>query len=102
MCRNAAAVMIAWCVLATAPSPGNAEEYLDLPTGVIHVALPPGPIEMKYTVKNDKPLLRLSSGKAVIVAQDYLPRRRQGSHGVCGHQGWDHVGQHRRDEGLRD
>ena len=69
MYRSAVALAIVGCILAATPLPCSTEEYLDLPEGVIHVALPPGAIKMEYTVKNGKPLLRLTAGKAVIEAR---------------------------------
>jgi hypothetical protein len=61
--------MIVWCAVAATTAPGPTEEYLDLPEGVIHVALPPGKMKMEYTIKKEKPLLRVSAGKAVIEAR---------------------------------
>ena len=68
MCRSATALMIAWFVMTATPTDCLADDYLDLPEGVIHVALPPGPVKMEYTFKNKKPLLRISSGSTVVVA----------------------------------
>ena len=70
MCRYAVGSLIVGCALAAAPPPCSAEEYLNLPEGVIHVALPPGALKIVNTVKGDKPLLRVSAGKAVIVARN--------------------------------
>jgi hypothetical protein len=70
MCRFTVSVLFVGCALAATPPLCSAEEYLDLPEGVIHVALPPGAMKLEYTVKGDKPLLRVSAGKAVIVARN--------------------------------
>jgi hypothetical protein len=48
---------------------GRADEYLDLPAGVIHVALPPGDMKIEYTVKDKKPLLRITVGRTVVIAK---------------------------------
>jgi len=69
MCRRTLGVLIVGYALAATPSPCSAEEYLNFPEGVIHVALPPGALKMQNTVNGDKPLLRVSAGKAVVVAR---------------------------------
>jgi hypothetical protein len=44
----------------------HAQERSNLPDGVIHVALPPGPFRIENFVRNKKPLLRVSVGKSAI------------------------------------
>ena len=60
--------VVVGCVATALPRPCAAGDYLDLPAGVIHVTLPPGDIKIEYTVKDKKPLLRITVGQTVIVA----------------------------------
>jgi hypothetical protein len=62
-----ALIVVSWALGGTSSS--LAQEGLDLPDGVIHIALPPGEVKWEYTIKKAKPFLRLSAGKAVIEAQ---------------------------------
>ena len=68
MFRISAALITALIAVLVPPDSSYAGDYLDLPAGVIHVALPPGEIKIEYMVKNDKPLLRITVGKMEIIA----------------------------------
>ena len=57
---------LAALICAVAFAPLSAQERPPLPDGVIHIALPPGPVRMENIVRNGKPLLRVSVGKTVI------------------------------------
>ncbi len=69
MHRLIAALALAITVTVPIPRYCSAAEYLDLPAGVTHIALPPGAVKIEYTVKNKKPLLRISVGNTAVVAQ---------------------------------
>jgi hypothetical protein len=69
MCRFIVGSLIVGCALTAASASCAEEEYVKLPEGVIHVVLPPGEVKIEDTIKNGKPLLRLSASKAVIVAR---------------------------------
>jgi hypothetical protein len=67
-CAVVVAVVV-WAVSA-APPACPAQEPLDLPEGVIHVALPPGTVEMDCVFKKGKPFLRVKVDKTVVVARN--------------------------------
>lgn len=67
--RRATMLIVAPFFLAAIPPLCPAADYLELPAGVIHVALPPGDMKIEYTVKNKKPLLRISVGQTVVQAR---------------------------------
>ena len=70
MLRLPTLVMAGSFVLGAASGPPCAgQEPLNLPKGVIHVALPPGEFRMEHIMKDGKPLVRVSVGKTVIDAQ---------------------------------
>ncbi|SRR5579884_1760076 len=69
MNRLIVTLMFAGCALAVTPRLCPAEENLDLPEGVIHVALPPGAIKLERILKKGKPILRLTAGKAIVEAR---------------------------------
>ena len=49
--------------------PKEGAKDLQLPEGVIHVALPPGEVRMENIVRNGKPLIRVTVDKTVIEAR---------------------------------
>jgi hypothetical protein len=57
---------LAAIICAAAITRLSAQERPALPDGVIHVALPPGPVRLENITRNKKPLLRLTAGKLVI------------------------------------
>jgi hypothetical protein len=69
MHRGTSKLLILGWVFAVCASPCAAEEFLSLPDGVTHVALPPGTLKVAYKVKDGKPLLRVSVGETAVEAR---------------------------------
>src|SRR6266542_279684 len=69
MSRYIFALAVSACAVVAIPCSCSADEHLDLPDGVTHVAIPRGDGKIEYTVKDKKPLLRITVGQTVIVAQ---------------------------------